>query len=87
VRGNVKDVDTSDPALILHDLGVPIMLTGLLLRVHAVTSLTLKPLPEMDIKAPGLAEEGASVILGEGARTVNVAEAKSEAKLPVAVTV
>jgi hypothetical protein len=55
--------------------------------VHAVASETLKPLPEIDTEAPGLAKEGVSVILGEGARTVNVAEAKSEAKLPVAVTV
>jgi hypothetical protein len=41
--------------------------------VHAVASAVLKPLPEIDIKAPGLAVEGLSVIEGVKSVTVKVA--------------
>jgi hypothetical protein len=65
------------------------MLVGLLVISGGAAQLSVetKPLPEIETVPAGLMKVGLSVILGAALVTVNVAEAKSKAVLPVAVTV
>jgi hypothetical protein len=68
----VKDVDESIPLWSVQ-VGLPIMLKGLLVIVQLVVSAGLKPLPEIDTEAPGLANVGLSVIFGAAVVRVNMA--------------
>jgi hypothetical protein len=62
--GIVKDVDTSTPPISSHDSGDPITEVGVLVMMQVAASMPLKPLPEIDIVAPGYADDGIRVIIG-----------------------
>jgi hypothetical protein len=64
------------------------MLVGLLAISGGAAQLSrvLKPLPEIETRAPGLAKEGLSVIEGDGTPIVKVAWAASP-PLPVTMIV